>query len=176
MLNLTGKKAIVEKEAAIVANALSLVAADYRRLTVAQLTELRVKARASGVYVRVVRNNLMKRAVKNTAFECIADTKELAGPNLFVFSMEAPGAGARLLKEFSKENENLKVKFLSMDGKILPASDLSAMASLPTRDEALAQLMRVMKAPVEKLARTLIAPHIKLVRTIAAVAEQKQAH
>jgi large subunit ribosomal protein L10 len=172
-LNLEAKKAIVDEVAAIAAQAYSAIAAEYRGLTVEQMNALRTKAREGGVYLRVVRNTLARRAVADTDFACMQD--ELVGPLVLAFSMEEPGAAARVLGDYAKENDKLVVKSLSFGGKVLPPSELKALASLPTREQALAQLMAVMKAPVEKFVRTLVEPHAKLVRTLAAVRDQKQA-
>jgi large subunit ribosomal protein L10 len=172
-LNLEAKKAIVDEVAAIAAQAYSAIAAEYRGLTVEQMNALRTKAREGGVYLRVVRNTLARRAVADTDFACMQD--ELVGPLVLAFSMEEPGAAARVLGDYAKENDKLVVKSLAFGGKVLPPSELKALASLPTREQALAQLMAVMKAPVEKLVRTLAEPHAKLVRTLAAVRDQKQA-
>jgi large subunit ribosomal protein L10 len=172
VLKLEDKKAIVSEVAAVAKQALSLVAAEYNGLTVSQLTELRKSARQAKVYLRVVRNTLAHRAVEDTPFACIQSV--LQGPLILAFSQEDPGAAARLVKEFIKQNEQLKVKALAMDNQLLSPDSLQALASLPTREEGIAQLMSVMLAPVTKLVRTLAAPHSKLVRTIAAIRDLKQ--
>lgn len=171
-LRLEGKKAIVAEVAEVAKQATSLVAAEYSGLTVGQLTALRKSARESGVYMRVVRNTLARRAFEGTNFACMDPA--LVGPLVLAFSTEEPSAAARLIRDFAKTNDKLKVKALSVEGKLLPASDLAALASLPTRLEAISQLMSVMKAPIEKFVRTLAEPHAKLVRTIAAIRDQKQ--
>lgn len=171
-LKLDGKKAIVTEVAAIAACALAVVAAEYRGLTVAQMTSLRVQARNAGVYLRVVRNTLARRAVEGTAFVCLQEA--LVGPLILAFSQHEPGAAARLIRDFSKNNEKLVVKALAFEGQLMQARDLDRLASLPTRDEALATLMAVMKAPITKLVRTLAEPHAKFARTVAAVRDQKQ--
>ncbi len=171
-LKLEDKKAIVAEVAKVAKQASSLVAADYCGLTVAQLTSLRKSAREAGVYMRIVRNTLASRAFEGTDFACMQPA--LVGPLVLAFSNEEPSAAARLFRDFAKTCDKFKVKALSIDGKLLPASDLAALASLPTRNEAIAQLMSVMLAPVTKLVRTLAEPHAKLVRTIAAVRDQKQ--
>jgi len=173
VLKLEDKKTIVNEVAVVAKQALALVAAEYSGLTVGQLTELRRTARDSGVYLRVVRNTLARRALEGTQFACIQP--ELVGPLVLAFSKEEPGAAARLVKEFAKKNDKLKVKALAMENQLMPATSLDQMASLPTRDEAIAQLMSVMLAPMTKLVRTLSEPHAKLVRTLAAVRDQKQA-
>lgn len=170
-LNLAGKKAVVEEVTEVASKAISAVVADYRGLTVNQMTQLRNQARKSGVYLRVVRNTLTRRAFKNTEFECLNDL--LVGPLFIALSLDAPSDAARLLKEFAKTFDKLEVKALSVGGKVYNASQLDVVASLPTRDEAIAKLMYVMKAPVEKFVRTLAEPHAKLVRTIAAVKDKK---
>ena len=172
VLKLEDKKAIVSEVASIAKTALSLVVAEYSGLTVAELTRLRKSARESGVYVRVVRNTLAKRALQDTAFACIQES--LVGPLLLAFSKEEPGAAARLIKEFIKGNEKLKVKALAIENQLLEASDLAQLAKLPTRKEAIAQLMFVMKAPITKLVRTMAEPGAKLVRTLAAIRDVKQ--
>ena len=172
-LALSKKKEVVAEVNAIALKALSAVGAEYRGLTVEQLTNLRVEAHKSGVFLKVVKNSLARLALKGTDYECMHDL--LAGPLLLAFSMEDPGAAARIIKDFTKDNEKLVVKMLSVGGELLPAEDLSRLASLPTRDQALAMLMGVMKAPVEKLVRTLAEPHTKLVRTFAALRDQKEA-
>ena len=171
-LNLEEKKALVAEVAGIAAQAHSVVAAEYRGLTVAQMTELRAKARAQGVYVRVMKNTLARRAVAGTPFESIAP--KLKGPLVLAFSKDDPGAAARVVKEFAKANEKLVTTLVSLGGQVLPASDLDKVASLPTREQALSMLLGVLKAPIEKLVRTLAEPQAKLVRTLAAIRDQKQ--
>ena len=173
VLKLEDKKTIVKEVSGVAEQALSLVAAEYSGLTVGQLNDLRKTARNAGVYMRVVRNTLAKRALEGTQFACMQE--QLVGPLLLAFSQEDPGAAARMIKEFVKTNEKLKVKALAIDNQLLPASGLEQVASLPTRDEAIAQLMSVMKAPIEKFVRTLAEPHAQVVRTVAAIRDQKQA-
>lgn len=173
VLKLDDKKAIVSEVAGVAQQAISLVAAEYSGIDVSQLTELRKEARNSGVYMRVVRNTLARRALEGTKFACMQD--ELVGPLVLAFSQDHPGAAARLFKEFAKSNEKLVVRALSIDSKLLPGSQLDVLASLPTKDEALAQMMSVMTAPITKFVRTLAEPHAKLVRTVAAIRDQKQA-
>ena len=172
-LNLADKKEIVSEVAAVAAEAHSAIAAEYRGLGVDELTELRTKARQGGVYLRVVKNTLAKRALEDTEFECMREG--LVGPLLLAFSQEDPGSAARVLKDFGKEHELLKVKMLSIGGQLLEPSELERLASLPTKEQAISMLMAVMKAPVEKFVRTLAEPHAKMVRTVAAVRDQKQA-
>jgi large subunit ribosomal protein L10 len=171
-LNLDQKKAVVKEVAAVAAEAHSAVAAEYLGLTVDKMTELRVKARDEGVYLRVVKNTLARRAVEGTDFECIQDG--LTGPLVLAFSQSDPGAAARVMKDFSKDNDKLIVKLVSVGGQLLEVSELDRLAKLPTRDQAISLLMAVMKAPLEKFARTLNEVPGKLVRTVAAVKDQKE--
>lgn len=172
-LRLEQKKEIVASVADVANRSLSLIAADYKGLTVSQMTALRVEARKAGVYLRVARNTLVQRALKGTPFECLNDS--LVGPVLLAFAGDELSAGARLLRDFAKTNEKLVVKALSLGGKLLDAKQLEAVAKLPTRDEAISQLLAVMRAPIAKFVQTLAAPPSKLVRTLAAVRDQKQA-
>ncbi len=154
-LNLDGKKVVVEEVAEYAAKAYSAVAAEYRGLTVTQMTALRKTARETGVYVRVVKNTLAKRAVVGTDFQCMQDG--LVGPLVLAFSMEDPGCAARLISNFAKENNKLIAKGVAIGGQAFDGSELGRLARLPTRDQGISMLMSVMKAPVEKLARTLAA-------------------
>jgi large subunit ribosomal protein L10 len=172
-LNLEDKRALVTEVSAVAAKAVSVVAAEYRGLTVTQMTELRSKARAQGVYMRVVKNTLARKAVAGTSFECIGPA--LKGPLVLAFSKEDPGAAARVVKAFAKDNDKLVATLVSIGGQLLPAQDIDRVASLPTREQALAMLMGVMRAPIQKLAGTLNAAPSKLVRTLAAVRDQRQA-
>jgi large subunit ribosomal protein L10 len=171
-LSLEEKKVVVSEVAEVAASAHSAVAAEYRGLSVEQMSALRAKARESGVYLRVVKNTLAKRAVEGTEFECMREG--LSGPLVLAFSQEEPGAAARLVKDFAKQHNQLVPRLVAFDGKMLDASDLDRLASMPTREQALSLLMAVMKAPVEKLARTLNEVPGKLVRTVAAIRDQKQ--
>jgi large subunit ribosomal protein L10 len=172
-LRLEDKKALVSEVNEVALRAQSVVAAEYRGLSVAQLTDLRAKARASRVYMRVVKNTLARRAVAGTQFECVGE--KLKGPLILAFSEDDPGAAARLIKGFAKDHQKLVATLVSLGGSVLSANDLERVASLPTRDQALGQLLGVMKAPIGKFVRTLAEPHAMLVRTIAAVKDQKQA-
>jgi large subunit ribosomal protein L10 len=172
-LNLEDKKALVAEVAEVAATAQSVVAAEYRGLTVGQMTELRSKARKSGVYMRVVKNTLARKALVGTSFESVGP--KLKGPLVLAFSKDDPGAAARVVKDFAKANEKLRATLVSLGGQVLPAGDLEKVASLPTREQALSMLLGVMKAPIQKFVGTLAAPGSKLVRTIAAVRDQKQA-
>ena len=172
-LNLEDKKALVTEVSAIAAKAQSVVAAENRGITVGQMTELRAKARGQGVYMRVVKNTLARKAFAGTAFEPVGP--KLKGPLLLAFSKDDPGAAARVVKDFAKTNDKFVPTFVSLGGQVLSAKDLDKVASLPTKEQAIAQLMGLLKAPIQKLVGTLAAPQAKLVRTIAAVRDQKQA-
>ena len=172
-LNLDQKKEVVAELANVAAKAHSLVAAEYAGLTVSQLTELRKKARQGKVFVKVAKNTLVSRAVEGTDYACVKDA--LVGPMLYAFSQEDPGAAGRLVKEFAKANEKLVPKVVAIGGQMYPGSHLEKLASLPTREQALAMLMGVMLAPITKLVRTLAEPAAKTARAVAAVRDQKAA-
>jgi large subunit ribosomal protein L10 len=171
-LTLEEKKAVVAEVAEVAKGAFSAVAAEYSGVTVDEMTDLRVKARADNVYLRVVKNTLARRALENTDFECM--TERLTGPLILAFSQEDPGAAARVAKDFAKENDKFEVTMLSVGGELLEPSEIDKLASLPTRDQAISMLMAVMLAPTEKFVRTLNAVPTKLVRTVAAISDQKQ--
>jgi large subunit ribosomal protein L10 len=158
-LGLEGKKAIVAEVHEAAKSALSAVVADSRGVTVSQMTALRKEARANGVWVRVVRNTLARRAVEGTAYECLMDS--FVGPTLIAFSTEHPGAGARILRDHAKTVDKLELKAASFEGALV---NIDLLASLPTYDEAIAKLMSVMKEAAAG----------KLVRTIAAIRDQKE--
>jgi large subunit ribosomal protein L10 len=172
-LNLEQKKQIVTEVAAVAASAHSAVAAEYRGLTTGVITELRAKARAEGVYLRVIKNTLARRAVAGTPFECMQSG--LSGPLVLAFSRDDPGAAARLVKDFAKQHEKLRAQLVAVGGQVMDASALDRLASLPTREQALSQMLAVMKAPIAQLVRTLAAPHAKLARVLVALKEKKEA-
>ena len=172
-LNFEQKKAVVAEIAEVASGALSAIAAEYHGLTVDKMTELRVRARESGVYVRVVKNTLARRAVEGTDFACMKEG--MVGPLVLAFSQSDPGSAARVMKDFAKENKQLEVKLISIGGKLLPLSDIEVLAKMPTYEQSISMLMAVMKAPVEKLARTLNEVPGKLVRTVAAIRDAKEA-
>ena len=172
-LNLEDKKALVAEVAEVAAKAHSVVAAENRGLTVGQMTEFRTKARANGVYVRVVKNTLARKALAGTSFEAVGP--KLKGPLVLAFSKDDPGAAARVVKDFAKANDKLVATLVSLGGQVLSAKDLDAVANLPTREQALSMLLGTLKAPSQKLVSTLAAVPSKLVRTLAAVRDQKQA-
>lgn len=172
-LNLSQKKQVVAELAEVAAKAHSLVAAEYAGLTVAQLTDLRRKARGGGVFVKVVKNTLAARAVEGTDYQCVADA--LTGPLLYAFSQEDPGAAGRLIKEFAKDNAQLRPRLVAVGGQMYPGSHVDVLASLPTRDQALSMLLSVLSQPATMLVRVLAEPASQLARAINAVAEQKKA-
>jgi large subunit ribosomal protein L10 len=172
-LRLEEKQAMVAEVQAVAQSAHSVVAAQYRGLTVSQLTGLRAKARQAGVYMRVVKNTLARRAVTGTPYECIAGS--LKGPLVLAFSREDPGAAARVVKEFAKGNEKLVPTLVALGGQVYPPAEIDRVASLPTKPQALAILLGVMKAPVTKFVRTLAEPAAMLVRTVDAVKATKSA-
>jgi large subunit ribosomal protein L10 len=172
-LRLEDKKAIVAEVAKVASGSLSAIAAHYRGLTVAELNELRAKAREQDIYLRVVRNTLAHRALENTEFSCLQET--LVGPVALLFSLKDPGAAARLVRDFVKKHEKFEVKALALGGKLLAAKQLETVAQLPTREQAISMLMSVMQAPMTQLVRTMVEPYARFVRILAAVRDKKQA-
>lgn len=173
VLKLEDKKAIVEEVAKVAASSVSAIATDYRGLTVEQMTALRAKARKNGIYLRVVRNTLARKAIEGTALACLGPL--LTGTLFLAFAKDDPGALARLLKDALKDYENLQVKALVLSGQLLDPKDLDKVADLPTREQALSLLMSVVQAPITKLVRTLAEPYAQLVRVVAKVGEKKTA-
>jgi len=171
-IRLEDKQQIVSEVNQAASSALSAVLADYRGVTVEDMTALRKNARDNKVYLRVVRNTLLKRAVVDTEFECIQEV--LVGPTILALSQEDPGAAARVLKDFAKENDDFEIKALSVGGKLMDANQIDVLAKLPTLDQARSMLMSVMLAPVTKLARTVNEVPSKVTRAVAAVRDQKQ--
>jgi large subunit ribosomal protein L10 len=172
-LSFAEKETIVAEVAEIASSAYSAVIAEYSGLESTDMDDLRAKARDGGVYIRVVKNTLARRAVEGTDFACLQES--LVGPLLMAFSQEDPGAAARVLKDFAKANNKLVIKALSVSGQLLAASEIDRLAKLPTKEQALSMLLSVMQAPITKLARTLNVVHSKFVRTIAAIRDDKQA-
>jgi large subunit ribosomal protein L10 len=165
-LRLEDKKRFVKEVNAVAGDSITVVAAEYRGLSVAEMTDLRKEARNAGVYLRVVKNTLARRAVEGTEFECMKDS--LTGPILLAFAKDDPGAAARVIKDFAKGHDALKAVSLSAGGELLPASDLAKLADLPTLDQARALLLGAMIAPMTKLVRTLAEPSAMLARTLSA--------
>lgn len=172
-LRLEDKKALVAEVNAVAGDSVTAVAAEYRGLSVAEMTELRKEARSAGVYMRVIKNTLARRAVVGTEFECMQDT--LKGPILLAFAKDDPGAAARVIKNFAKEHDALKAVSLSAGGQLLASSELERLADLPTLDQARAMLLGVMMAPMSKLVRTLAEPSAMLARTLGARGAQEAA-
>ena len=168
-LKLKDKQDIVANVAKVAVDAVSVIAADYRGLTVAEMTDLRAKARESDVYLRVVRNTLARRALENTDFSCLQDVLE--GPLCLAFSMNDPSSAAQLLNKFAKEHENLEVKALSIAGQLLGPEQLETVAKLPNYGQAVAMLMGVLQTAIGKFVGTLAEPYAKLARMIAAVGQ-----
>lgn len=172
-LRLEDKKALVAEVNEVASRALSAVAAEYRGLGAGKFDVLRSKARENGIYLHVIKNTLAKRALMGTEFECMGDA--LVGPLVLGFSLEDPGAVGRVIKDFAKENDKLVVKAVSIGGQLYGSKDIDRLASLPSKEQALAMLMGVMKAPIGKFVRTLAEPTAKFVRTVKAVADAKEA-
>ena len=171
-LSLSEKKVVVAEVAEVAKDASSVVAAEFRGLNVAEMTEFRRQARAAGVYVRVVPNNLAKRAVETTDFECLREG--LKGPLVLAFARDDPGAAARVVRDYRRTNQKFEVRLVAFGGRLVDPADIDTVANLPTWDEAIARLMAVLKAPVTKLARTLAEPHARLVRAMDAIRQQKE--
>ena len=159
-LNLSQKQEVVAELADVAAKAHSLIAAEYAGITVGQMTTMRKKARENGVYLKVVKNTLASRAVEGTEYECVKDS--LVGPLVYAFSTEEPGAAGRLIKEFAKGNDKLQPKLVVVGGQLYTASHVDVLASLPTREQALAMLARVLAEPASMFARAIKAVGDKL--------------
>lgn len=172
MLSLEEKKVIVADVASHAAGAQSAIAAEYSGLTVEQMTTLRRNARDAGVYMRVVKNTLARRAVADTEFACIQDG--LSGPLLLAFSVDDPTAAARVMTDFAKQHDKLVIRIVALRGQLLAPEDARRLADMPTREQAISMLMGVMLAPIGKMVRTIAEPANKLARAIDAVRDQKQ--
>lgn len=170
-LNLDDKKAVVAEVSAEVANAQAVIVAEYRGLEVGQITALRAKARESGVYLRVLKNTLVRRAVEGTPFEGL--TSQLVGPLIYGISAD-PVASAKVLQEFAKTNDKLVIKGGAMPNYVMDANGVKALASMPSREELLAKLLGTMQAPVAKFVQTLNEVPSKFVRTVAALRDSKE--
>jgi large subunit ribosomal protein L10 len=170
-LNLDDKKALVAEIGAKVAQAQAMVLAEYRSLAVAQITQLRAKARGAGVYLRVLRNTLVRRAVAQTPFAGLA--QHMSGPLIYGISAD-PVAVAKVLHEFARGNDKLVIKAGAMANQVMTSKEVASLAGMPSRPELLARLMGTMQAPVTKLARTLNEVPGKFARTLAAVRDAKE--
>jgi large subunit ribosomal protein L10 len=169
-LNLEQKQALVAEVAAKLAAAQAVIVAEYRGLDVERVTQLRSKARKSGLYLRVLKNTLARRAVKGTPFEKLSE--QMVGPLMYGIAQD-PVAGAKVMSEFAKENELFVIKAGAMPNVVMSSQDVKALAQLPSREELLAKLMGTMQAPVAKLVRTMNEVPGKFVRTLAAYHEAK---
>jgi large subunit ribosomal protein L10 len=169
-LTLDEKKAVVAEVSGKLTGAQAAMLAEYRGLSVAQMTTLRRQAHESNVFLRVVKNSLARRAVEGTGFECLKD--QMIGPLAFAVSAD-PVAVAKILSEFAKENEALKIKVGAMDGKLMSLAQIQALAVLPGREQLLALLLGTLQAPVQKFVQTLNEVPAKFVRTLAAVRDAK---
>ena len=171
-LTLEQKKAIVSEIAEVAATSPSAIAAEYIGLNVTEISQLRQSAREAGIYLKVVRNTLAKRALADTNFDCMREG--LVGPLLLAFSNDEPGSAAKVIRDFRKDNEKLVVKLVSTDGKLLDASALDSLANLPTLDDARSMLLGTLKAPMGKLVRVVAEPEAKFARLLAAKRDQQQ--
>ncbi len=171
-MTLEEKKAVVAEVSERIRDAQAAVLAEYRGLTVAEMTALRREAREAGVFLRVVKNTLARRAVAGTEFECLQG--HLTGPLAFAASAD-PVAAAKVLSRFAKENDRLKIVVGAMGGQLMSLEDIKALATLPSREELLAKLLGTLQAPVQKFVQTLNEVPAGFVRTLAAVRDSKQA-
>lgn len=171
-LTLEQKAAIVSEIAGIASGAPSAVAAEYIGLNVAEMTHLRRSARAAGVYLKVVRNTLARRALEGTPFECMRDG--LVGPLVLAFSSQEPGSAAKVMRDFAKQNGRLVVKLVAINGRLLEVAALERLATLPSLDEARSMLLGVLQAPLSKFVRVLSEPAGKFTRVLAAFRDQRQ--
>lgn len=166
------KKQVVAEVAKIATSAKSAIALDYHGIEANQMTNLRRQAREQNIYLRVIKNNLARRALTDTQYACM--TEHLSGPMMFAFSIEDPAAAARVVNNFHKETDKLKVKLIALDGELRETSELKRLATLPTYEQSISLLMAVMKAPIEKLVKTIKAPVLQTVRSVAAIRDQKK--
>lgn len=170
-LKLDDKKAVVAEVNAVAGSATSAVAAHYSGLSVSQMTSLRADAREAGVYLRVVKNTLARRAIEGTDFACLEES--LVGPMLLAFSNEEPGAAAKVIKTFAKGNEKLVPVAVAIGGQAYPGSEIGRIASLPTLDEARGQLLGLLQAPLSQFVRTIAEPQAKFARLLAAYRDKQ---
>lgn len=170
-LTLEQKQAVVAEVAAVAAAAPAAVAAEYKGLNVAEMTALRRSARKAGIYLRVVRNTLARRALEGTQFECMRET--LTGPLLLAFSNEEPGSAAKVIRDFTRENEKLVVRLIAVDGQLLDSAEIEGVANMPTADQARAMLLGLLQAPLGKFLRVLSEPEGKFLRLLDARREQQ---
>ena len=171
-LSIEDKQSVVKELNTIASSSVSGAIADYSGLNVAEITELRTKAREAGVYLKVVKNTLSKRAFSDTSFECLVEN--LKGPIIIAFSEDDLASPARLFKNFSKEYEQLQTVGLAIDGNTFPATDLDRIAQLPTKQEAYSTIANLLQAPIEKAVRTLKEIPSKFTRMAVAVKDNKE--
>ena len=171
-LNIEEKQSVVQELNTIASSSVSGAIADYSGLNVSEITELRTKAREAGLYLKVVKNTLSKRAFSDTSFECL--TENLKGPIIIALSEDDLASPARLFKNFSKEYEQLKTISLAIDGNTFPATELDRIAQLPTKQEAYSIIARLLQAPIEKAVRTLKEIPTKFTRMAVAVKDNKE--
>jgi len=169
-LSLEQKQAVVSEVAAKLAGAQAVIVAEYRGLNVERVTQLRAKARKSGIYLRVLKNTLARRAIKGTPFEQLSES--MIGPLMYGISQD-PVAGAKVLSEFARENELFVIKAGAMPNAMMSAQDIKALAQLPSREQLIATLLGTLQAPMAKLVRTLNEVPARFVRTLAAVRDAK---
>lgn len=169
-LNLEQKQAVVSEVAAQLGKAQAVIVAEYRGLNVGAVTDLRTRARKSGVYLRVLKNTLARRAVKGTPFESLSE--QMVGPLMYSISQD-PVAGAKVLSAFAKDNDKFVIRGGAMPNVLMSVTDVKALAMLPSRDELLAKLMGTLQAPVATLMRTMNEVPGRFVRTLAAVRDAK---
>ena len=170
-LSLEQKQAMVSEVSARLSGAQAVIVAEYRGLDVGRVTQLRAKARKSGLYLRVLKNTLARRAVQGTPFEKLSD--QMVGPLMYGIARD-PVAGAKVLSEFAKDNEQLVIRGGALPNSLMSAKDVKALALLPSREELLAKLMGTMQAPVAKLVRTMNEVPSKFVRALAAVRDARE--
>ena len=170
-MSLEQKQTVVSEIAAKLGNAQAVIVAEYRGLDVGRITDLRAKARNSGVYLRVLKNTLARRAVTGTPFEKLAD--QMVGPLIYGIAQD-PVAGAKTLSEFAKDNEKFVIKGGAMPNSLMSVKDIKTLATMPSRDELIARLLGTMQAPVAKFVRTLNEVPTGFVRVLAAVRDQKE--
>jgi large subunit ribosomal protein L10 len=170
-LNLEGKKEVVAEVSARLKNAQTVVLAEFRGLPVEDITVLRRQARASGVYLRVLKNTLARRAVQGTPFEKLSD--QMVGPLAYGIS-DDPVAAAKVLHAYAKKNEKLVIKGGAMPNYVMSVKEVGNLATMPSRDELLAKLLGTMQAPIAKFVQTLNEVPGRFVRTVAAVRDQKE--
>ena len=171
-LSIEDKQSVVKELNTIASSSVSGAIADYSGLNVAEITELRTKAREAGVYLKVVKNTLSKRAFSDTSFECLVEN--LKGPIIIAFSEDDLASPARLFKNFSKEYEQLQTVSLAIDGNTFPATDLDRIAQLPTKQEAYSTIANLLQAPIEKAVRTLKEIPSKFTRMAVAIKDNKE--